>query len=303
MMVNTADGYFFKALILHLLKHRIYYLVNSVLATMFAFVVTVSLDNIYVSKAVIYSKSSAGSSLESMAQELGSIGSALGFAAGGAKSLSDDRLILASLESRDFFTEHLWEPLTPLLYAVDGFEESKGATIYNLGLWNEKTKRWAVDEDGKSLQPSPYQAHKRFLSVLNVLVDGPFLELSVESKDPAVAARILATILEKLDEDISRDRRAETQRQIAFLSESINSVDVVEVRQALAELLQEQIRTMALMGTSESLFVILDPPTTDPIPVYPNKVLFFIVIILLVAIVSFFAKIGWSSLRSTLKTA
>ena len=94
-----------------------------------------------------------------------------------------------------------------------------------------KNESWAVDEDGKTLQPSPYQAHKRFLSVLNVLVDGPFLELSVESKDPAVAARILATILEKLDEDISRDRRAETQRQIAFLSESINSVDVVEVRQ------------------------------------------------------------------------
>ena len=290
-MVNTADSYFFKALVLHLLKHRIYYLVNGVLATVFALAVTVSLDNIYVSKAVIYSKSSAGNSLESMAQELGSIGSALGFAAGGAKSLSDDRLILASLESRDFFTEHLWEPLTPLLYAVEGFEESKGATMYNPGLWNEKTNSWAVDEDGKTLQPSPYQAHKRFLSVLNVLVDGPFLELSVESKDPAVAARILATILEKLDEDISRDRRAETQRQIAFLSESINSVDVVEVRQALAELLQEQIRTMALMGTSESLFVILDP-TTDPIPVYPNKVLFFIVIILLVALVSFLQRLG-----------
>ena len=59
MMVNTADSYFFKALVLHLLKHRIYYLVNGVLATVFALAVTVSLDNIYVSKAVIYSKSSA----------------------------------------------------------------------------------------------------------------------------------------------------------------------------------------------------------------------------------------------------
>jgi capsular polysaccharide biosynthesis protein len=134
------------------------------------------------------------------------------------------------------------------------------------GLWDAKNQQWKGD---RKKWPTLARASKFFdKSVRNITHEKMtgLVRMTIEWKDPRMAADWANTLVERLNEEMRARAIARANASVQYLEQELAKTTTVETRQAISRLMEEQIdNKMFANVTTEYAFRVVDralPP--DP---------------------------------------
>ena len=166
---------------------------------------------------------------------------------------------LAILSSRSFTERFINEgDLLPVLYS---------------GQWDAQAGAWRDADDA----PTLWKAVKFFdRSVRSVNEDGStgVITVAVEWRDPQLATEWANKLVADLNAQVRQRAVEEAARSIEYLNKELGKTNIVELERSIYELIEDQIKTIALANVrDEYAFRVIDPATTPDMDdyVYPNE--------------------------------
>lgn len=218
--------------------------------------------NTYKSQVLLTPTQSSGSG--GLSGSLGSLAAFAGVNVGSVDQADPKVEALAVVQSRKFIetfiTKH--DLLVPLM-AIKSWNEDSNQISYNDELYNIETQEWVFDEDeGESLEPTLWQAHKKFTDIFSVSEDkeNGMVTISIISKSPFIAQRWVTLIVEDINEWMKTKALNEASSKIQYLQTQINQTQVVELQNMFYSLVEEQYKTQMLAEVEEEfVFKTIDP--------------------------------------------
>lgn len=165
---------------------------------------------------------------------------------------------IAVLESRSL-TERYVEAnqLLPVLFAKN---------------WDASRRKWNVSDPEKV--PTLWKAYEKFRKdIRRVTQDAKtgLVSVSVTWTDPAVAADWANGMVSLTNDSLRRRALQESDRNIAYLTEQARTTGLLEVRNALTALIEQEMkRAMITRGTNEYAFRVIDPAAPPGEPSSPG---------------------------------
>ena len=194
------------------------------------------------------SEEQSSGGLAALAGQFGGLASMAGINVGGGGSTEN---ALAVLKSRQF--------LSPFLL-VD--ERLKALFPKE---WDEGTNTWTVAKERRAddNRPTAQEAYDRFTkNALSVSQDkkSGIVTISIELHDPKLAAEWANELVTELNRDLREQAQVEAEKNLAFLNEQLAQTRVLEIREALYGLIENQTKNAMLANASEDYaFKVIDP--------------------------------------------
>jgi uncharacterized protein involved in exopolysaccharide biosynthesis len=195
---------------------------------------------------------------------------------------SGEAIALATLQSRSLVGELIDDlNLLPTLFASE---------------WDESNGKWK-DEDASNW-PDTRMGTRLFLDVVLDIEENVatgLVTLAVEWRDPEAAAMWATELVERTNERLrSRDLEGSSAR-LEFLNEELESISLVEVRQAISRLIEGELqRVMVAQAEQDYAFKVIDPAIVPREPVSPRKAMIVGVAIILGFLLGSFAVVASS---------
>jgi uncharacterized protein involved in exopolysaccharide biosynthesis len=217
----------------------------------------------------------------------GALGSLSGLAALAGMSLGSDSKkneSLATLESQAILQRYIVENnLMPTLYEHQ---------------WDARSGKWTVTDPKKV--PTLWKATQFFKNnVRTVTPDGKtgMVTLKIRWKDAELAARWANGLVKMTNDYVRQAAIAESDRNIAYLTQQAAATDVVGIKQAIYNLLQAEIsKNMIARGTPEYAFKVIDPALVPEKAAFPLKKVWVVVAFVasfLLATLVVLARLAW----------
>lgn len=182
--------------------------------------------------------------LSSALGQLGGLASLAGLGASGGGNKEEN---LQFLSSRGFLASFIEEEkLLPVLFAKK---------------WDATKGRWNVDDpdDVPTIADGVRYMDAKVRSVQEERRTG-IVTLSIVWKDPEVAARWANLMVERANRDLRARAIRDAEASKAYLNAELGKTDVVELRQSVYRLLENQIKTIMLASVRpDYAFRIIDP--------------------------------------------
>lgn len=193
---------------------------------------------------------------------------------------------LALLESKKFTEDFIQEKqLLPIL-----FEDE----------WDPVENAWKTDD--KEEQPDLRDGTKYFSErVRSVTKDAEtgFVTLSIEWTDPVLARDWAMDLVRRINVVTREEHIRQVQQKLDYLNGQLASANLLELRQAVAKVIEEQISAMMMaQAQTEYAFKIIDPATLPKNRVWPQPMLIIIAATAFGALVGVFAVLVWRATRA-----
>ena len=184
---------------------------------------------------------------------------------------------------------------------IDQFiQEQKLLPVFFSDRWDEKNSLWI-----EGAKPTALKAYRFFnKEVFEVREDSGsgLISVAMEWRDPELAAR-WANELVRMTNEVMQKRAIESSRKnLAYLRQQLESNSVLEVRQAIYQLLENEIKSaMLAQGEDEYAFKVIDPAVIPDVSDRPKLKLMLIVGIAVGLILSMCAVLILAALRDERK--
>lgn len=194
--------------------------------------------------------------LGSLSGQLGGLASLAGISVG----QEGDRKVeaIATLQSRSLTEAFISDGnLLPILFANkwDG----------SLGKWKPSEKK----------QPSLWDGNKKFARDIRDVKDDKksgLVTLAIEWTDPKVAAAWAKDLVERTNALLRKRAIERAESNIRYVQAQLVSASIVEVRQALFRLIENQIKVVMLaQSSSDYAFNVIDPAVAPEEKIRPNR--------------------------------
>ena len=203
------------------------------------------------------------SSMSAIASQFGGLASLAGINLGSSASNTDQ--VIATLRSRSFIGNFIAERhLMQVLFADK---------------WDATNKTWNVSSQDDV--PTALDAYKLFDDdILNVTTDKKtgIITLAVEWKDPkkaALWANALVGLINNHEKQLSIN---EAEKSIAYLKEQLAKTSVVEMQQAIYQLMEAQTKKIMLANVRDQFaFQIIDPAVVPEKKSKPKRLLIAVI--------------------------
>jgi uncharacterized protein involved in exopolysaccharide biosynthesis len=241
-----------------------------------------SATSIYRSEVVLAPASKGA--MSGTVSPLGGLASLAGISLGGA---TDEAEALAMLASNGFTAAFVRDKkLLPVLFA---------------DRWDAQGQKWKVPPEE---QPDVRDGVRFFREgVLSISENEPktgLVTLAIEWTDPQTAAGWAGELVQRLNETARRRDVAESQRKLDYLNQEMSKATIVELRQAISRVIQDQINAMMLaQAQSEYAFKVIDPPTIPKRRIWPQRTLIVLLAVLLAAFVGTFIVLVRFAIKRT----
>ncbi len=268
-------------------QKKIKILIFSSIISIFTFFYSLSLPNMYKSEAILASSFKDSDSGLQQFQNLAGIS----FLQDDSSKMSDKGIEI--MKSLNFFEKFASKNnIFFELMAVDGWNAKKKVLLIDSSIYNQKKQKWtsnsSFSKDGK---PSMQEAHRKFLKLfqVNYLPGKGFVEISIEHYSPDVAKKWLELIINEINEISRLDEMNSAEKSINYLEKEISETKLIEVRQGLSKLVENQAEKMMFArATPEFLFKILASPYAPEIKSRPSRILYFIISFIISFVTAFF---------------
>lgn len=214
-------------------------------AALLAIVISLLMPNIYKAQvllAPVGGGENKGGGLSAALGGLGGLASMAGISLGGGGSTAEN---LAVLKSREFIWKFVKDnKLMPILFADN---------------WDAKNKKWKGDDPKK--EPSLWSAYRTLMGIMRVTKNGKtgLVTVSVEWKDPALAAKWANALVGRLNAYLRRKAIARSEANLTYLNKELDRTRVADMRQTLFELISQEQKKAMLASTQEQFaFRVLD---------------------------------------------
>ena len=249
----------------------------TVVAAAISVVFALSQPNIYESKALLAPKTEGGSGgLSAMAAQYGGLASLAGISLPGG---GDNKSLVAQekMKSLDFFTKQIYEQVLPSLMALDSWDSSTGAVVFDDDIYDAKTKTWVREADPpRKSKPSAQEAFEEFDKIFSVSEDqaSGFVSLSMKHESPVIAEAWLSLVIYRINEDIREKEILEAEQSVLFLEGQREQTSLVSLDEVFASLIEEQTKTIMLANASKDyVFEVIEPPVVPELKSEPKRAL------------------------------
>jgi hypothetical protein len=221
-----------------------------------------------------------GSALSSVVSEFSGLASLAGISVEGDSRKAES---VAVLQSEALTEEYIREnDLLPLLYPK---------------LWDAQHRRWKVSDPRKV--PTAWKAYQRFKGFRTITTDTHGLvTMAIKWHDPVLAAKWANGLVKSTNDYLRGQAIAESERNIAYLKSQLADTDIVEVREAINTIMENEIdREMLARGSDQYALKVLDPAIPPQLPSSPQPVLWTLSGLfagLLLSFLAAFARISWA---------
>jgi len=265
----------------------------SAFASIIGVIYSLSLPDIYESKALLVpvnSSSSISSSLQGFSGLAGLAGISL--PSSGAESVNEKAI--QKLVSLSFFENNVMSGIfLPDLMALQSWDYKTNTLNYDEDIYNKNSNAWVRDYSYPNKQiPSIQESFRVFQNEhINISTNKKtgFVSLLVRHKSPYVAKKWSELLIREINIFYRQQDKLESKKAVSYLNEQIALTSLSEVKQVMAELLQNEIQKLTLIEANQSyVFDYIDPPAVMEQKSEPNRAFICILSSLLGGLLSIF---------------
>jgi len=275
-----------------LMKDKLIILSLTTLISIVGVIYSLLLPNIYESRALLVPVKSSSSISRALGSYSGLAGLAgISLPSGGDEGNSEKALqkirslsffennILTNINLPDLMAVHFWDPKTNLL-------------VFDNDIYNSQNNTWVRDFSYPQQQiPSAQESFKVFSTKHLYLSEDKktgFITLSIKHQSPFVAQKWVELVVREVNSFYRKKDRLESERAVNYLNEQISRTGLSEIKEALAQLLQEETKTLTLIEANQFyVFDYIDPPAVMERKSQPKRAIICILSALLGLILSF----------------
>ncbi len=253
--------------------------------TIIGIIYSLLLPDIYESKAIltpIDSSSGISGSLDRYSGLAGLAGISL--PSSGAESNSIKAL--KTLDSLSFFEDNIMPNIfLPNLMALKSWEHKTDSLNYHKDIYNKDKNVWVRDFSYPYKQiPSAQESYQIFknnhLSISESKKTG-FVSLSIKHQSPILAKKWAELMITEVNNFYREKDKLESQKAVEYLNEQIIMTNLSEVKQVIAQLLQQETQKLTLIEANEYyVFDYIDPPAVMEEKSEPKRIFICILSIL-----------------------
>lgn len=237
---------------------------TTAILTTIALVYSLSLPNIYQSKALLVPNKSM-TEYNSL-QNYSSIASVAGLNISPKSSESNSMKAIQKLSSLSFFEYNILPNIfLPNLMAVDSWNPQNNVLTFNKNIYNADNDTWIRDYSfPNKLIPSAQESYKIFtenhLSITEDKKSG-LITIKIKHQSPYIAMEWVALIVDKINTFYREKDRDEAELAVKYLNEQISKTKFSEIKQSIAVLLQQETQKLTLIEANKFyVYEYIDPP-------------------------------------------
>ncbi len=226
------------------------------IAAIVSVIVALILPNVYVSKTLLSPTSqedSLSSKLSGLSQFAGFAGVALPKSGSNKSEEGVERI-----KSYEFFSNYVLPNIELQdIVAVKKWIPENNTIVYDEKIYDKSKNQWP---DGR---PSAQAAYKSYGEALTVIQDKKtsFVSISIEHYSPYIAQKLVSIIIKEINESMRKIDSNQAEKSIAYLNQSALTTNIQPIREAIAKLLESQMRTLMLTASNEAyIFKVIDSP-------------------------------------------
>jgi hypothetical protein len=225
---------------------------------------SLSLPNIYQSNTMLVPVNSSNG----ISSALGSYSGLAGFAGISLPSSADEgnsAKALQKIRSLSFFENNILPNIhLPDLMAVKSWNSKTNTLAFDKNIYDTKSNTWIRDyaypkQQIPSAQES-YKVFKQHLSLSDDKITG-FSNLSIKHQSPFVAKQWAELVVNEVNAFYRQKDKSESEKAVNYLNQQISMTGFSEIKQVLAQLLQEETKKLTLIEANQFyVFDYIDPP-------------------------------------------
>jgi uncharacterized protein involved in exopolysaccharide biosynthesis len=216
-------------------------------------------------------KSSESGGLAALAGQFSGLADLAGVNLGGGGDVDQSIAIMTSRQFTEQFLvdENILQALYPERWdaAANRWKPHARGGVESMFSW---VKEKLETDDPPSVtgqdseRPSLWKAAKEFARLATVAKDKKtsLITLTVDWRDPVIAARWANDMVSKLNQTVRNRAIADANRSLDYLNGEVNGTHVVEMQQTIYRLIEREMRTkVSAFVRDEYAFRVLDPAT------------------------------------------
>ena len=235
------------------------------LVSIIGVIYSLSLPNIYESKAILV-PADESSSMSSAMKNYGGLAGLAGINLPSGEGVTNSEKAKTKLSSLSFFKNNLLPHIfLPDLMAVKSWDVKTNSVTYDESIYKKNSNTWIREVSYPKQQiPSVQESFKVFRSEhFNISEDKKtgFITLSTKHQSPLVAKEWNELLINEVNSFYRQKDKSESQKALVYLNKQIASVNLSEIKQVIAELMQQETQKLALVEVKQFyVFDYIDPP-------------------------------------------
>ena len=164
--------------------------------------------------------------------------------------------------------------------AVKSWNSKTNTLVYDERIFNSISKTWVRKYSYPKQQiPSAQESFEEFkskhLSISENKKTG-FITLSIRHKSPFLAKQWTELVVNEVNSYYRQKDKYESEKAVSYLNQQISMTGLSEIKEVLAQLLQEEIKKLTLVEANQFyVFDYIDPPAVMEEESDPNRFLIF----------------------------
>lgn len=250
------------------------------------------LPNIYESKAILAPVDSSRN-ISGTLQSYSGLASLAGINLPSGANGGNSEKAMQKINSLSFFENNILTNIyLPDLIAVKSWDHKTNSLIYDENIYDTNTNTWIRDYSYPMQQiPSAQESFNVFVSDhLKLTKDKTnFYTLTIKHMSPFVAKQWAELVIDEVNNYYRKKDKLASEKAVSYLNQQISTTSLSEIKQVLAQILEEEIKKLTLIEANQSyVFEYIDNPAVMEKTIEPNRVLICILSILLGSILSIF---------------
>lgn len=249
---------------------------STFLLSLAALIYSLSLPNIYQSKAILSPVESNGGSMNQVMKNMGGLASLAGVNLSSNDSGSNTVKSLEKLNTLSFFQHNILPNIfLPNLMAVKSWNPSANKIVYDQDIYDENSQTWVRDYEHPRTQiPSVQESFEVFKGHFQVMkdIDTGFVSILVKHQSPVLAQKWTELITDQLNSFYREKDKAEAEAAMNYLKVEMAKTSFSEIKLVVAQILQQKLQQLTLIEASEYyVFDYIDPPVVMETKIGPKR--------------------------------
>ena len=224
---------------------------------------SLSLPNIYHSKAILSPVDESGGGMNQVMKNMGGLAGLAGINLSSGDTGSKTFKAIEKLNTLSFFENNILPNIfLPDLMAFKSWNADT-QNVYEEDIYNVTTKTWTRDSNYLGQTPSPQESFDIFLEHLVVFRDPDtgFVTITIKLQSPYVAKEWAELVVNQLNDFFRAKSKLETQAAMDYLNVQMAKTSFSEIKLVIAQLLQQKMQQFTLIEASSFyVFDYIDPP-------------------------------------------
>ena len=225
---------------------------------------SLSLPNIYESKTMLAPVNSS----TGISGALGSYSGLAGLAGINLSSGNDESNSVKAIQkinSLSFFEYNIMPNIyLPDLMAVKSWNYKINTLTFDDSIYDTNSNNWIRDFSYPYQQiPSAQESYEVFKTKLSLSEDkkSGFITLSIKHQSPFIAKQWVELVVNEVNNFYRQKDKLDSEKAASYLNQQISMTGLSEIKQVLAQLLQEETKKLTLIEANQYyVFDYIDPP-------------------------------------------